>query len=127
MFKGIDHVELVPSDFEKSLNFYTEILGFKVQRRWKAARPPMEEIAFIELNGSILELFSVTETTPASTEEWQIGCRKFAIGVDDVDQAVAYLRTRGVTISREPVAVGTLKVAGIKDPDGLIIELIQRE
>ncbi len=126
MFKGIDHVELVPSDFEKSLNFYTGILGFKIQRQWKAERPPLEEIAFIELNGSVIELFSVKGPAPVSTEEWQIGCRKFAIGVDDVDKAIEYLKTRGVEISREPVTVGTLKVAGIKDPDGLTIELIQR-
>ena len=97
-----------------------------MERRWTGARPPIEELACSEINGSVLGLFSVTEAAPASTEQWQIGCRKFAIGVDDVDQAVAYLKTRGVTISQEPIAVGTLKVAGIKDPDGLIIELIQR-
>ncbi len=91
MFKRIDHVEIVPSNMERTLDFYTEILGFKFQWRRKVERPPMEEIAFIELNGSVIELFSVKETTPASTEQWQIGCRKFAIGVDDVDKAVEYL------------------------------------
>lgn len=126
MFKRIDHVEIVPGDFEKSLNFYTEILGFKIQWRRKSERPPLEELVFIELGGTLMELFSVKGPAPVSTEEWQVGCRKFAIEVEDVDKAIEYLKTRGVEISREPVTVGTLKVAGIKDPDGLTIELIQR-
>ncbi|MFC1978299.1 VOC family protein, partial [Chloroflexota bacterium] len=110
----------------RAIDFYTGILGFKIQMKWKAERPPLEEIAFIELNGSVIEVFSVKNPAPVSTEQWQIGCRKFALGVDDVDKAVEYLKTRGVEISREPVTVGTLRVAGIKDPDGLTIELIQR-
>lgn len=35
MFKRIDHVEIVPRDFEKSLQFYTGILNFKVRERVK--------------------------------------------------------------------------------------------
>ena len=121
MFKGIDHVEIVPVDFEKTLNFYIEVLGFKLQWRRKTERSPMEEIAFIELNGSLIELFSVKGPAPASTEVWQIGCRSFGLGVEDVDKAIEYLKTRGVEISREPTTVGTSKIAAIKDPDGLTV------
>ena len=127
MFKGIDHVELVPSDFEKSLNFYIEVLGFKIQRRWKAERPALDEIAFIELNGSVVELFSVKDPVPTSTEQWQVGCRRIALEVEDMDQTVEYLKTKGVEIPREPVASGGSKRAEIKDPNGLSIELLQRE
>ena len=126
MFKSIDHEELVPSDFEKSLNFYTEVLDFKIQTRWKVERPPLEEIAFIELGGTLIEMFSVKAPAPVSTEQWQVGCRKFALEVEDIDRAVEYLKTRGVEISREPVAIETLRRAEIKDPDGLSIELLQR-
>ena len=126
MFKRIDHTEIVPSDFEKSLKFYTEILGFKIQRRWKVEAPPMTEIAFIELGGTMIELFSVKNPAPASKKEWQIGCRKFALEVEDMDKAVKYLKTKGVEIPREPVTMGILTVAAIKDPDGLTIELIHR-
>ncbi len=125
MFKRIDHVEIVPSNLERTLNFYTEILGFKIQWRRKSERPPLEELVFIELGGTLMELFSVKGPAPVSTEEWQVGCRKFAIGVDDVDKAVEYLKTKGVEISREPVTIETLKRAEIKDPDGLSIELRQ--
>jgi|ETNmetMinimDraft_20_1059909.scaffolds.fasta_scaffold115496_2 glyoxylase I family protein len=127
MFTGIDHVELVPSDFEKSLNFYVEVLGFQLKSRRKSERPPMEENAFIELNGSLIELFSVKGPALASTEAWQIGCRSFGLGVEDADRAIEYLKTRGVEIATEPRTVGTSKVAAIKDPDGLTIELVQRD
>jgi predicted enzyme related to lactoylglutathione lyase len=46
--------------------------------------------------------------------------------VEDVDKAVEYLKTKGVEITREPVAVETLRVAAINDPNGLSLELVQR-
>ena len=127
MFKRIDHVEIVPSDLERTIDFYTQILGFKIQLRRKIETSVLEEIAFLELNDTVIELLSVKNPAPASTEQWQIGCRRIALEVEDMDRAVEYLRTKAVIISREPVAVGTLRVAEIKDPDGLSIELIQRE
>jgi glyoxylase I family protein len=126
VFKRIDHVEIVPVDFERTLNFYTEIFGFKVQSRLKPEDPSIGEIAFIELGGTLIELFSVKEPTPASTERWQIGCRKIALEVDNLDKAIEYLKNKGVEISSSPVTVATLKRAEIKDPDGLSIELLQR-
>ncbi len=126
MFKRIDHVEIVPSNLERTLNFYTEILGFKIQWRRKSERPPLEELVFIELGGTLIELFSVKEPAPVSTEQWQVGCRKIALEVENLDKAIEYLKTKGVEISQQPVSVGTSKSAEIKDPDGLSIELLQR-
>ena len=126
MFKRIDHVEIVPSDLERTLNFYTEILGFKIQWRRKSERPPLEELVFIELGGTLIELFSVKDPAPASTEQWQVGYRRIALQVEDMDKAIEYLKAKGVEISSGPVAIETLKRAEIKDPDGLSIELLQR-
>jgi len=126
LFKRIDHAEIVPSDFERAIDFYTGILGFKIQSRWKVERPPLEEIAFIELGGTLIEMFSVKAPAPVSTEQWQVGCRRIALEVEDMDRAVEYLKSKGVEISRKPVTVGTLRLAGITDPDGLSIELLQR-
>ncbi len=128
MFKKIDHIEIVIGNMERTLKFYTEILGFKIQWSRKSERPPRQEVALIELGGTLIEIFTVKNPAPpASTEQWQIGCRRVALEVEDIDRAVEYLKTKAVVISREPVAVGTLRVAEIKDPDGLSIELIQRE
>ncbi len=127
MFKRIDHTEFVPADFEKTLKFYTEILGFKINMRREIGRPPMKEIVFIELGGTMLELFSVDKPLPASRDPWRVGYRKIAIEVDDVPRALNYLKSKGVEI------VGNLAAgpqpptrAEIKDPDGISIELLQR-
>jgi len=127
MFKRIDHVEIVPSDLARTLNFYTEILGFKIQWRRKSERPPLEEIVFIELNNTVIELFSVKDPAPVSTEEWQVGYRRIALEVEDMERVVEYLETKGVEISRGQATSGPLRWAEIKDPDGLSIELRQLE
>ncbi len=126
MFKGIDHVEIVPSDFERTLNFYTEILGAKIQWRRKSERPPMQELVFLELGDTLIEMFSVKSPAPISTEPWRVGYRRIALQVEDMDKAIEYLKAKKVEISSGPVAVENLRVAGIKDPDGLSIELVQR-
>ena len=125
MFKRIDHTEFVPADFEKTLCFYTEILGFKIMMRRKVDRPPMKEIIFLELNGTVIELVSVQNPSPRAADPWQIGYRMFALEVGDMDEAIAYLKSKGVEISMAPVNLGTSKRAEIKDPDGLSIELRQ--
>ncbi|MBL7124562.1 MAG: VOC family protein [Dehalococcoidales bacterium] len=128
MFKRIDHVEIVPGDFERTLNFYIEILGFKIQMRLKLERPPLEEVVFIELGGTLIELFSVNEPAPVSIEPWQVSFRRITLEVEDMDKALEYLKAKGVEISSGPRVVESLRVrvAAIKDPDGLPIELVQR-
>ena len=51
--------------------------------------------------------------------------RMFALEVEDMDEAITYLKSKNVVISMEPVNLGKSKRAEIKDPDGLTIELRQ--
>ena len=125
MFKRIDHVEIVPGDMDRSIDFYTNVLGFKVKERRKVERPPLQEIAYITLNDSMVELLSYADPLPPSFEQRQIRYRMMAIEVEDMDKAVEYLKTKGVELSLGPVALGTSIRAEIKDPDGLSIELRQ--
>ena len=125
MFKKIDHVEIIPGDADITIDFYTNILNFKVKERKKIDRPPMKEVIFLELNGTIIELVSVQNPSPRSADPWQIGYRMFALEVDDMDEAIVHLKSKGVEISVGPVNLGNSKRAEIKDPDGLSIELRQ--
>jgi glyoxylase I family protein len=125
MFKRIDHVEIIPRDAEITIDFYTNILNFKVKERKKIDRPPMKEVIFLELNDTTIEIVSVQNPSPRSADPWQTGYRMFALEVEDMDEAIAYLKSRNVEISLEPVNLGTSKRAEIKDPDGLSIELRQ--
>ena len=125
MFRRIDHVEIVPTNMDKAIAFYTDVLGFKVRSRRKMENPPMLEIAYLELKDTLLEVISVKNAAPLTTAPYQIGYRMMAIEVEDMDKAVEYLKSKGVPITRGPVLLGTSKRAEIKDPDGLTIELRQ--
>lgn len=125
MFKRIDHVEIIPSDIDRTLDFYVSILGFKVRERFPVPMPPMKEIAYLELNGTTVELIGVARPDVPSIEPWPVGYRAIALEVDDMDKAIGYLKEKGVSITWGPVATGRSKRAEIRDPDGLPIELRQ--
>lgn len=125
MFKRIDHIEVVPRDFDRALQFYMEILGFKIKNRLKVEAPPLEEVAYLEMGDTVLELMRVKDAAVVSAQPWQTGYRMMALEVTDMDEAVDYLVGKGVGITWGPVTLGTSKRAEIQDPDGLSIELRQ--
>jgi glyoxylase I family protein len=125
VFKRIDHIEIVPRDLPRSIAFYTEHLGFRIRERRKVEAPPLEEVVYLELGGTVLELVSVRNPASASVEPWQVGYRMMAIEVEDMDRAVERLKKGGVEVVWGPVALGRAKRAEIRDPDGLPIELRQ--
>lgn len=125
MFKRIDHVEIIPADFNKTVSFYTDVLGFTVKERRKIDMPPMEEIAFLDLGGTLVEVISVTNPTPASGNPWQIGYPRIALEVDDIEGTVEYLKLKKVKITLDPVNIGNAVRATFDDPDGLPIEIKQ--
>jgi glyoxylase I family protein len=124
MFKRIDHVEIIPSDLEKSIKFYTEVLGFKLKERFKVESPPLEEVAFLQLGDTMLEFLKVKDPA-ATSEEWQVGYKRMALEVEYMDKAVVYLASKGIKPIWDPIDLGKSKRAEVKDPDGLSIELRQ--
>lgn len=125
MFKRIDHIELIPSDFDASLKFYTGVLGFKVKEQMPVAAAPLQEIAYLQLGDTVLELMRVAEPAVASAEPWSVGYRMMALEVEDMEKAIEYLAGKGVAVTWGPVTLGPSKRAEIRDPDGLSIELRQ--
>ena len=125
MFKRIDHVEIISRDLEKSIDFYQNVLGFKVKQRQRVEVPPLEEVVYLGLGDTTLELLSVKEPGSLSLEEWKVGYRMMAVEVEDMNRAVDYLKSKGIEITRGPVTLGKSRRAEIKDPDGLSIELRQ--
>ncbi len=122
MFRRIDHVELVPSDLDRSISFYTSAFGFRLKERRPVSAPPIREIAYLTLGDTTLELLSV-DGTEAPGDAWRIGFRGIALEVDDMAAALAGLRAQGVEPWWGPVDLGNSERAEIKDPDGLMIEL----
>jgi len=125
MFKRVDHVEIVPSNVEKAIDFYVNILGFRIRSRTEVKMTPMKEVIFLELGDTNIEIISTETPKPKSEALWEVGYRAIALEVEDMTKAVDYLRDKGVTLAVEPVDLGDSHRGEIRDPDGLIIELRQ--
>ncbi len=125
MFKRIDHVEIVPRNAEKTIDFYVDILGFRVKGRNEVRMPPMREVIYLQLGDTVIEVISADNPKLKSENPWEVGYRGIALEVEDMAKAVDYLKSRGIAIAREPVDLGDSYRGEIRDPDGLIIELRQ--
>jgi catechol 2,3-dioxygenase-like lactoylglutathione lyase family enzyme len=125
IFKRVDHVEIVPGDPERTIDFYTGILNFKIKSRNAVKKPPMQEVIYLELGDTVIEIISVDNAIPKSDVPWQVGYRGVALEVEDMAKAVEYLKGKGIDMAVEPVDLGGSFRGEIRDPDGLIIELRQ--
>ncbi|WP_299793294.1 VOC family protein [uncultured Shewanella sp.] len=125
IFKRVDHVELVPKDPHITIGFFVNILGFKIKNRTKVDLPPMEEVIFLELGDTVVEIISAKEPEQVSEAPWQVGYRALALEVEDMSKAVNYLKAKGIPMAVDPVDLGGSYRAEIRDPNGLIIELRQ--
>ncbi len=125
MFKRIDHVELIPSDFEKTISFYTDILGFQVKERMAVDMPPLRGIIYLTLGDTMVEFLDVDGPDPAPANPWTVGYNAIAIEVENMDEAVEFLKGKGIEMAWGPVNIGGPIRAEIRDPDGRTIELRQ--
>lgn len=129
MFKKIDHVELVTDDPERTIAFYTDVLGFKLKFRDRIEASglgvPMN-IVYLDLGGTAVELISYegASVEPPSANE-HLGYRMMALEVDDMYKTVDYLAQKGVEIVWGPKFREKYARAEIHDPNGYSIELRQ--
>ena len=125
MFKRVDHVEIVPMNAEKTIDFYVNIIGFRIRSRNEVKMPPMREVIYLELGDTVIEIISTDNPKLKSKVPWEVGYRGIALEVEDMAKAVGYLESKGTAIAREPVDLGDSFRGEIRDPDGLIIEIRQ--
>jgi len=123
------HTMIRVGNLEKSIQFYSEVLGMKLLRQ-KDYPDGEFTLAFIgygeEAENTVIEL-----TYNWGTDRYDLGegFGHIALEVDDVYQAAEEIRKRGGKIIREPgpMNAGTTIIAFIEDPDGYAIELIGKK
>jgi glyoxylase I family protein len=125
MLKRLDHVEIIPRDFERSLAFYTGVLGFTVDHRYPIDAPPLKEVAYLTLHDSAIELLRAENPLPRAQQQGQAGYRLMAWEVDDMEATLKDLAAKGVQPSWGPRRRDEFVRAEITDPDGNAIELRQ--
>ena len=102
MFKRIDHVEIVTDQLDRTVQFYTDVLGFTVKARDRIERSSLGvpiDLVYLDLGGTVVEPISYEGVTldPAPQRE-HLGYRMMALEVDDMQKTGDYLRTKGVDI-----------------------------
>jgi len=123
------HTMLRTGDLERSIGFYTEVLGMRLLRQ-KEYPDGKFTLAFLgygdESDNTVIEL---TYNWGVDSYEMGGGYGHIAIEVDNVYQAADAIKARGGKILREagPMSAGTTIIAFVEDPDGYPIELIGRK
>jgi lactoylglutathione lyase len=122
------HTMLRVGDLERSLAFYTNVLGMKLLRR-KDYPEGKFTLAFVgygeESETAVIEL---THNWDTKSYDIGTGYGHIAIGVPDAYKACEAVKAKGGKVTREagPMKHGTTVIAFVEDPDGYKIELIQR-
>ncbi len=122
---GLHHIAIEASDFERSLRFYTEALGF---RNVLTFPEESRTVAMLDTDdGTYVELFS-----GGTGEKPNGSLLHFAVGTDDCDAATEQARAAGGSITQEPIDAVLegdppvpVRYSYCEGPDGEQIELLQ--
>jgi len=121
------HTMLRVGDLDRSVAFYTEVLGMRLLRRtdYPAGKFTLAFVGYQdESEGAVLEL---THNWGVESYEIGTGYGHVALAVPDAYAACAAIKARGGKVVREagPMKHGTTVIAFVEDPDGYKVELIQ--
>ncbi|OAJ62748.1 lactoylglutathione lyase [Paraburkholderia ginsengiterrae] len=123
------HTMLRVGDLDKSIDFYTNVLGMKLLRRHEYPDGRFT-LAFVgyqsEEQGAVIELTHNWDTPGYNLGD---GYGHIALEVDDAYATCAAVKAKGGVVTREagPMKHGTTVIAFVADPDGYKIEFIQKK
>ena len=126
------HTSVRTSNMEKSIDFYTRLLGLKLLNRHEIAQNNAE-VAFLqdpEGKGAKLELTLYRNQKRFEQAEYEDRIfDHLAFEIKDMQKTVSAMRKEGVEITDEPFRLGPRGslIAFVEDPDGTLIELIERK
>jgi len=126
---GFHHTAIRSADFDRSVKFYSEVLGFTSRIQWGegSKRAAMLDVG----DGNYLEIFARHD----AFEILEGTVLHFALRTDDTTAMLERVRAAGMTVTMEPTDVTIdssigpveVKIAFFKGPDGEIVELFENE
>jgi lactoylglutathione lyase len=123
------HTMIRVGDLQRSLDFYTQVLGMKLLRKtdYPGGRFTNAFVGYDdESRSAVLEL---THNWDTASYDLGTGYGHVAIEVEDAYRACEDVKRRGGKVTREPGPMkhGTTMIAFVEDPDGYKIEFVQRK
>lgn len=126
MIREVHHIAIITGNYQRSKEFYTEVLGLEIVREvYRKERNSWK--LDLAVNGQYkIELFSFPDPPPRSSRPEARGLRHLAFAVDNLDQAIVTLQLKGVDV--EPIRTDEFtgkRFSFFQDPDGLPLELYE--
>ena len=125
--KGVHHIAIICSDYNRSKEFYTEVLGFSIVNEYYRKERQSYKLDLALNDNYVIELFSFPDPPQRASGPEATGLRHIAFKVDDIDKAIAHLQR--YHIEPEPVRVDEFtqkRFTFFRDPDNLPIELYEQ-
>lgn len=138
---GIRHTGIVVSDMQRSLRFYRDLLGLEVWADFKDNSDYVQKVTnvqdahiwMIKLNAKngggveLLQYLSHPQPVPEPRRSCDAGINHIAIQVENIDDLHQKLVAEGIAFHAPPTIAsdGSAKVTYCRDPEGVIVELVQ--
>lgn len=124
--KGVHHIAIICSNYEKSKDFYTNTLGLSIVREVYREQRQSYKLDLALNDAYIIELFSFPNPPARPSMPESSGLRHLAFSVHNIEESVAALMAKGVEL--EPIRIDEFtnkQFTFFADPDGLPIELYE--
>ena len=139
--RSVHHAGIVVRDMNRSLPFYRDLLGLKVWADYKdesdyvckVTDVPGARLWIVKLQSpgggmvELLQYLSHPQEAPPPSRSCDVGCNHIALEVEDIDALYEKLVAGGIRFHSPPLlsSNGTAKVTYCRDPEGVIVELMQ--
>lgn len=124
---GIHHIAIICSDYERSKRFYTEVLGFSIIQETFRAQRNSYKLDLRVGEKQQIELFSFANPPERINNPEACGLRHLAFEVDDIEQTVLELKSKGVEVENIRIDdITDKRFTFFKDPDALPLEIYER-
>jgi lactoylglutathione lyase/glyoxylase I family protein len=123
------HIGLRTKDFDGSIRWYTEKLGFRLLKKWSVGELNMAFLAPANDDNFWLEILNggLSESSQELSQPIISGFQHLCFDVENLDETIAALRENNATVLREPFPVAAIgkRCGFIADLFGNVIELIE--
>ena len=128
-----EHLMVSTGDYEGTIAWYEDILGFETRVEWTVPEFPGVRLAYLELNGFLIEVVSTAEAMQDAQSPPDVAAHMSDRGfghlsfiTDDVDSVAEELRAKGITLDLEPTSfpIPGRRIIFLRDNNGNYIEFV---